>query len=238
MAEHLPIKHGLNLGLPSYRATTPSNPASRTGICSRPGSNPISLNGEACMASTSSARRRRFLVRSSNIPLIRSRRRLQGLHEDILDVLKHTTFHPLVSEGFEFRSLNLNRHRRRPSLILLRPVSADRPAPRSKYELSSRLPLRAAGPAVTSTSIRNRWKRRPALCHPSASLGMTKGRAMLPCSSGGWRREQQVAPLRSPGFPVELGGFGKLLAPFFTERRTRCLVWCGVAENSGTLRSG
>jgi hypothetical protein len=74
-------------------------------------------------------RGRRFLVRSSSILPIRSRRRLQGWHEDILDVLKRTTFHPLVNEGFEFRSLNLNRHRRRLSLIVLRPaVSADRPA--------------------------------------------------------------------------------------------------------------
>jgi hypothetical protein len=31
---------------------------------------------------------------------------------------------------------------------------------------------------------------------PSASLGMTKGKAMLPCASGGWWRAQQVPPLR------------------------------------------
>jgi hypothetical protein len=27
------------------------------------------------------------------------------------------------------------------------------------------------------------WKRRPTLCHPSASLGMTKGGVSLPCAS-------------------------------------------------------
>jgi hypothetical protein len=31
---------------------------------------------------------------------------------------------------------------------------------------------------------------------PSASLGMTKGRATLLCASVGWWREQQVPPLR------------------------------------------
>jgi hypothetical protein len=35
--------------------------------------------------------------------------------------------------------------------------------------------------------------------------------------------EQQVPPLRSPGFPVELDG---------------CLVQCSMAGNPGTLRSG
>ncbi len=37
----------------------------------------------------------------------------------------------------------------------------------------------------------------------------------------------------SPEFPVELGGFGELHAPFFAERRTRSLVQCCVAGNSG-----
>src|SRR5271170_2198682 len=37
----------------------------------------------------------------------------------------------------------------------------------------------------------------------------------------------------SPGFPVELGGFGELHAPFFTERRTRCSLQCSVAGNPG-----
>ena len=34
---------------------------------------------------------------------------------------------------------------------------------------------------------------------------------------------------------MELGDFGKLHAPFFTERRTRCRVQCRVAGNPGTL---
>src|SRR5580658_9496204 len=37
--------------------------------------------------------------------------------------------------------------------------------------------------------------------------------------------------LRSPGFPVEAGGFLELYAPFLTERRTRCNVRCRVAGN-------
>jgi hypothetical protein len=37
-----------------------------------------------------------------------------------------------------------------------------------------------------------------------------------------------------PGFPVELGGFGKLHAPFFAERRTRGLVQRCVAGNPGS----
>jgi len=44
-------------------------------------------------------------------------------------------------------------------------------------------------------------------------------------------------PLRSPGFPVELGGFGVLHAPFFTERRTRGSLQCYVAGNPGSLQS-
>ena len=38
---------------------------------------------------------------------------------------------------------------------------------------------------------------------------------------------------RFPGFPVELGGFGKLHTPFFTERRIRGLVERCVAGNPG-----
>src|SRR5271156_3754530 len=34
-------------------------------------------------------------------------------------------------------------------------------------------------------------------------------------------RKEQVPPLRCPGVPVEVSGFGKLHAPFFVERRTR-----------------
>jgi hypothetical protein len=37
----------------------------------------------------------------------------------------------------------------------------------------------------------------------------------------------------SPGFPVELVGFGKLHAPFFMERRTRGSLQCSVAGNPG-----
>jgi hypothetical protein len=39
--------------------------------------------------------------------------------------------------------------------------------------------------------------------------------------------------LRSPGFPVEVGGFLELHAPFLSERRTRCRVRCCVTGNPG-----
>ena len=52
------------------------------------------------------------------------------------------------------------------------------------------------------------------------------------------RIQQQVPPLRSPGFPVELGGSREHHAPFFAERRTRGSLQCSVAGNPGTLRSG
>jgi hypothetical protein len=37
----------------------------------------------------------------------------------------------------------------------------------------------------------------------------------------------------SPGFPVELGGFDELHAPFFMERRKRGSLQCSVAGNPG-----
>jgi hypothetical protein len=50
-------------------------------------------------------------------------------------------------------------------------------------------------------------------------------------------REQQVPPLRYPGFPVELSGFGELHAAFRNESRTHCHVQCSEAGNPGTLWS-
>jgi hypothetical protein len=52
------------------------------------------------------------------------------------------------------------------------------------------------------------------------------------------REKQQVPPLRSPGFPVEVGGVGGRNAAFLTESRTRSTGECRVAGNPGTLRSG
>jgi hypothetical protein len=43
-----------------------------------------------------------------------------------------------------------------------------------------------------------------------------------------------IDPQPSTGFPAELGGFGKLHAPFLTERRTRGLVQRCVAANPGS----
>jgi len=51
------------------------------------------------------------------------------------------------------------------------------------------------------------------------------------------RKETTVAPLRDPGFPVEVGGVGELHAAFFTESRTRGHVQRGMAGNPGALRS-
>ncbi len=71
---------------------------------------------------------------------------------------------------------------------------------------------------------------------PSATLGMTKGRAALTSApvNEGRTEKQQVPPLRYPGFPVELGGVGGLHAPFSTERRKRGCVQCCVAGNPAT----
>jgi hypothetical protein len=50
--------------------------------------------------------------------------------------------------------------------------------------------------------------------------------------------ELQIPPLRSPGFPAELGGFGALHAPFPYRKVHTRHVQCSVAGNPGTLRSG
>src|ERR1700679_382425 len=49
---------------------------------------------------------------------------------------------------------------------------------------------------------------------PSAPVGMTKGTVELPFRFVTADDQQQVPPLRSPRFPVELGGVGVLHAPF------------------------
>ena len=43
---------------------------------------------------------------------------------------------------------------------------------------------------------------------------MTKGRVAISLRFARWDGEEQVPPLRSPGFPVELGGVDALHAPF------------------------
>src|ERR1700678_2340193 len=50
--------------------------------------------------------------------------------------------------------------------------------------------------------------------------------------------KQQVAPLRYPGFPVEVRGVGELHAAFLTESRKRCHRECSDIGNPGPLRSG
>ena len=70
-----------------------------------------------------------------------------------------------------------------------------------------------------------------------ASVGMTKGRAARSDWFARWMGT--AGPSTSlPRISCGLGGFGALHAPFFTERRTRCLVQRNVAGNPGTLRSG
>jgi hypothetical protein len=48
----------------------------------------------------------------------------------------------------------------------------------------------------------------------------------------------QVPPLRSPGFPIQLGGVGELRAAFLTESRIRHLGRYRDVGNSGPLQSG
>jgi hypothetical protein len=50
-------------------------------------------------------------------------------------------------------------------------------------------------------------------------------------------KKPQISPLRSPRFPVELGGAGKFHAAFLSESRTRGRVQRSEAGNLGTLRS-
>jgi hypothetical protein len=50
--------------------------------------------------------------------------------------------------------------------------------------------------------------------------------------------EQQVPPLRSPGFPVECSGADEVRAALFTESRIRGRCWLCEVGNPGTLRSG
>jgi hypothetical protein len=59
---------------------------------------------------------------------------------------------------------------------------------------------------------------------------MTKGRVVLPFKFDAIEDEQQVPPLRSPGFPVDLGGVGALHAPFsYRKAHTRpCPVQRGM----------
>src|ERR1700679_1080204 len=58
---------------------------------------------------------------------------------------------------------------------------------------------------------------------------MTKGKVVLPLRFVPADDELQIPPLRSPGFPVELGGVGALHAPFpYRKAHTRpCLVQRG-----------
>jgi hypothetical protein len=76
----------------------------------------------------------------------------------------------------------------------------------------------------------------------SQTLGMTKGRAMLPSEFGDTEEKTAVSSTSLPGFPGELGGFGKLQAPFFTEGRTRGLFsawWQEIRVRFGsTARRG
>jgi hypothetical protein len=71
-----------------------------------------------------------------------------------------------------------------------------------------------------------------------ATVGMTKGRVALPFRFDDADDEQQVPPLRYPGFPVELDGVDATHAPFSYGKGTRGPVQCSVAGNPGTLRSG
>jgi hypothetical protein len=60
-----------------------------------------------------------------------------------------------------------------------------------------------------------------------ATVGMTKGRVALPFRFDAADDEQQVPPLRSPRFPVELGGAGTLHAPF---RYRKAHTWFGPVQ--------
>ena len=72
------------------------------------------------------------------------------------------------------------------------------------------------------------WAENTEKMKKSQALRMTRGVPHL-------RRSDHLRLISQPfpGFPVELGGFGKLHAPFLTERRTRGLFQRSVAGNPG-----
>jgi hypothetical protein len=75
-----------------------------------------------------------------------------------------------------------------------------------------------------------------------ASVGMTKGRAALPLGFDAAEDEQQVPPLRSPGFPVELGGVDVLHAFPLQKRAHAALssaawqeIWVGYGRDDNSV---
>jgi hypothetical protein len=64
------------------------------------------------------------------------------------------------------------------------------------------------------------------------NLGVALSLTVVPRDRG------KAAPLRYPGFPVEVGGFGEVCAAFFRESRIRGFRWFREVGNPGPLRSG
>ncbi len=126
--------------------------------------------------------------------------------------------------------------------------------PQCDYEVTNAVFPKVRGTAdpstVSPTARRGRRDRSVSLCRKTFPRKgrRTAGRfAPVGMTRKGWRFHLRLVaggvncrslPLRSPGFPVDLVGFGKGRAPFFTERRIRGRCEFCVAGNPGTLRSG
>jgi hypothetical protein len=93
---------------------------------------------------------------------------------------------------------------------------------------------------LTESRTRGRWRVQRnresgyAPVQDDGSVGEVTERRSLRGSRGA----QQVPPLRYPGFPVEVGGVGKIHAASCTGSRIRGCWWFRDVGNPGPLRSG
>jgi hypothetical protein len=88
-------------------------------------------------------------------------------------------------------------------------LSLQRPSPclssrakRADLRCAIRVP-RSYRPTTPPIITESSWKPQPPLCHSGFQE---------------WPAEPQIPRLRSPGFPVEIGGVGELHAPFLTRK--------------------
>ena len=84
---------------------------------------------------------------------------------------------------------------------------------------------------------RNHNRAQWACNHAGGWVAVMKGTGFRGCVRTK-KEPQQVPPLRSPRFPVEVGGVAEVPAAFFKESRIRGSRWLCEVGNPGTLRSG
>jgi hypothetical protein len=115
---------------------------------------------------------------------------------------------------------------------------------RRRSDQNQMLVERTAGPSTALRSVEKHFQERSAeLQIPQLPGFPVDGWCDQRTSCGFPQRKPHTWPslvlrsrksgVRSPGFPVEVGGFLELHAPFLTERRTRCRVRRCVTGNPG-----